>query len=152
MGSEQLDHSSQFRNGAYARFAVFFPTRAGQLGGRGNALRAGWDGSDPEKFMANEEQVDRLKQDVKAWNEWRSYSPIAPDLREAKLAGMDLRTSWLVEADLGRADLKGTVGFWSGEPIRGRSERSDPDRRGPQRGKPQQDVYVGGKSEPSEPA
>jgi uncharacterized protein YjbI with pentapeptide repeats len=108
MGPEQPDHSSQFRNGAYAQFAVFFPTRAGQLGSRGNALRAGWDGSDPEKFMANEEHVDRLKQDVKAWNEWRSYSPIAPDLREAKLAGMDLRTSWLVEADLGRADLKGT--------------------------------------------
>ena len=57
MGSEQLDHSSQFRNGAYAQFAVFFPTRAGQLGSRGNALRAGWDGSDPEKFMDNEEHV-----------------------------------------------------------------------------------------------
>jgi hypothetical protein len=44
--------------------------------------------------MANEEHLARLKQGVEAWNQWRDKHPeIYPDLREADLAGADLRRS-----------------------------------------------------------
>jgi uncharacterized protein YjbI with pentapeptide repeats len=46
--------------------------------------------------MANQEQLDILKQSVKKWNQWRDENlDIEPDLSEADLSG----------ANLSRADL-----------------------------------------------
>jgi uncharacterized protein YjbI with pentapeptide repeats len=71
--------------------------------------------------MANEEHVERLKQGVDVWNQWRKDNPdICPDLRRAdlfattlaganlsraNLAGADLYEADLSEADLSEADL-----------------------------------------------
>jgi hypothetical protein len=56
--------------------------------------------------MANEEHLARLKQGVKAWNQWREqYPAIEPDLIEADLAGMDLSEANLAKAHLFKAAL-----------------------------------------------
>jgi hypothetical protein len=58
--------------------------------------------------MANEEHLARLKQGVKAWNEWRAANPnIKPDLRGADLDGADLDGADLSGARLDGADLRG---------------------------------------------
>jgi hypothetical protein len=52
--------------------------------------------------MANEEHLARLKQGVKAWNQWRDEHPkIRPDLGGAHLGG-----TTLAQADLGGAHLR----------------------------------------------
>ncbi len=44
--------------------------------------------------MANQEQLDMLKQDVKVWNEWRARnSNIVVDLRDADLGDANLDTA-----------------------------------------------------------
>src|SRR5438270_12708664 len=59
-------------------------------------------------WMANQEQLDILKQGVEAWNEWRQkHEDIIPDLRGAQLSGSDLRNADLNEAHLNSADLSG---------------------------------------------
>jgi len=63
--------------------------------------------------VADQEHLDKLKEGVKAWNEWRIENlDIKPDLSEANLRGANLR--WvilsdtdLIKADLSRADLGG---------------------------------------------
>jgi hypothetical protein len=41
--------------------------------------------------MANEEQLELLKQGVQVWNQWkRDHPEIGPDLRGADLGGADL--------------------------------------------------------------
>jgi len=53
--------------------------------------------------MANQEQLDILKQGVQAWNEWREKnSSVQIDLREA-----DLRQAHLIRVNLSRVDLFG---------------------------------------------
>ena len=53
--------------------------------------------------MADQEQLDILKQGVKVWNEWRKEHPdILPDLR-----GANLRAATLDRANLSYANLKG---------------------------------------------
>jgi TIR domain/Pentapeptide repeats (8 copies) len=61
--------------------------------------------------MANQEQLDILKQGVYTWNQWRKEHPnIDPDLSsatltEAKLSGADLRSADLSYTDLSYTDL-----------------------------------------------
>ena len=66
--------------------------------------------------MANQEQVEILKQGVQVWNKWRARNPgvqvdlfgaelSGADLREANLSGADLRGADLWKADLLKADL-----------------------------------------------
>ncbi len=66
--------------------------------------------------MANEEQLNRLKKGVEAWNKWRGTHPNAKidltgadlswaDLRHANLSKADLYKANLFDADLGFADL-----------------------------------------------
>lgn len=73
--------------------------------------------------MANPEHVAKLKEGVKAWNQWRKENPqvipdlskeklreatlVAPYLRGAYLRGADLTDADLREADLGEANLEG---------------------------------------------
>jgi hypothetical protein len=58
--------------------------------------------------MANEEHLAKLKDGVKAWNEWRdAQGKMHPDLRGANLEGADLKNARLSEADLGEANLSG---------------------------------------------
>ncbi len=68
--------------------------------------------------MANPEHVERLKQGVEAWNQWRRiYPKILPDLSgcilkdanlsEANLRSVNLSNAILRSADLSRADLQG---------------------------------------------
>jgi uncharacterized protein YjbI with pentapeptide repeats len=58
--------------------------------------------------MANQEQLEILKQGVQAWNQWRQGYPdiIRPDLRNADLTGADLSYAHLNGADLWEADLR----------------------------------------------
>ncbi|MGO9520280.1 MAG: pentapeptide repeat-containing protein [Candidatus Korobacteraceae bacterium] len=72
--------------------------------------------------MANPEHLAKLKEGVKAWNQWREQNPeirpdlVAADLHSAQLGGANLREAdlfrvflslaQLVEADLGKADLR----------------------------------------------
>jgi uncharacterized protein YjbI with pentapeptide repeats len=59
-------------------------------------------------FMANDEHVAILKKGVDAWNEWRNENPgIKPDLSNADLSGVNLRTANLSRADLCEANLGG---------------------------------------------
>ena len=61
--------------------------------------------------MANPEHLATLKQGVKQWNEWRQEHPgerpnlIRADLRQASLAGVNLRWAGLREAVLRRVNL-----------------------------------------------
>ncbi len=58
--------------------------------------------------MANDEQIDLLKQGTQAWNAWRAaHGAAAVDLSDGALRGLDLRHADLVGADLRRADLRG---------------------------------------------
>ncbi len=56
--------------------------------------------------MANQEQLDILKQGVAVWNKWREENPsIGVDLREANLTGVNLTEADLKWVKLQRADL-----------------------------------------------
>jgi hypothetical protein len=56
--------------------------------------------------MANQEQLDMLKQGVEIWNEWREKNPdVQIDLSEANLTQANLSRANLGEADLHGADL-----------------------------------------------
>jgi uncharacterized protein YjbI with pentapeptide repeats len=58
--------------------------------------------------MANEEQVKRLKQGVREWNEWRNANPDASaNLRGAHLSGANLSDAKLDGAKLDSAHLNG---------------------------------------------
>ena len=58
--------------------------------------------------MANQEQLDLLKQGVPVWNQWRKEHPeIAPDLSGIDLYGMNLSGANLSKANLNVADLSG---------------------------------------------
>lgn len=73
--------------------------------------------------MANEEQLEILKQGVDVWNQWREENPdeaidlteadisetylLKANLHSARLTRTNLRESDLREADLNRADLRG---------------------------------------------
>ena len=71
-----------------------------------------------EKWMADQEQLDILKQGVEIWNQWRREHPsMVPDLSfadltevdldDADLSGADFSDANLREAQLGRANLRG---------------------------------------------
>lgn len=58
-------------------------------------------------FMANAEHVAKLQRGDKAWADWRAANPeVAPDLREAQLAGVDLGNSDLIGANLSKSNLR----------------------------------------------
>ena len=58
--------------------------------------------------MANEQQLELLRQGVQSWNDWRlSNKQAEVDLRRAPLVGMDLREANLTGADLSNAHLGG---------------------------------------------
>lgn len=58
--------------------------------------------------MANQEQLDILKQDVIAWNNWRrKHKSVKINLYQADLRRTDLERADLMEADLREADLRG---------------------------------------------
>ena len=51
--------------------------------------------------MANQLQLELLKQGVDVWNQWRQHhSAIKPDLREVDLTGVDLSEANLTDAIL----------------------------------------------------
>ena len=57
--------------------------------------------------MANQEQLDLLKQGTEVWNTWRKQHPsLRPDLSEASLWGVNLTRADLSGADLSRASLR----------------------------------------------
>lgn len=74
--------------------------------------------------MANQEQVDRLKQEAQGWNQWRKNNLeveidlsevnlsgaylVGVDLTDANLSGADLKGANLIETDFRGADLKET--------------------------------------------
>jgi uncharacterized protein YjbI with pentapeptide repeats len=56
--------------------------------------------------MANQVQLDILKQGAKLWNQWRQeHADIRPDLSEANLFGISLRGANLIDVSLSRANL-----------------------------------------------
>ncbi len=58
--------------------------------------------------MANNEQMDLVKQGTQAWNAWRAEQTAAPvDLSGGALRGLDLEGADLSGADLKDADLRG---------------------------------------------
>jgi hypothetical protein len=58
--------------------------------------------------MANPEHLQKLKQGIEAWNQWRSEDrDITPDLGEADLRGADLGRATLHGATLHGANLRG---------------------------------------------
>ena len=58
--------------------------------------------------MVNEEHLVKLTEGVNVWNEWRKNSPdIRPDLRGAKLKGVNLQGAQLQEANLRWGQLQG---------------------------------------------
>ncbi len=58
--------------------------------------------------MADEEHLDLIRSDVGAWNDWREgYPHILPNLRKAKLAGLDLSGANFNDTNLRRSDLRG---------------------------------------------
>ncbi|MCH7936575.1 MAG: pentapeptide repeat-containing protein [Proteobacteria bacterium] len=58
--------------------------------------------------MANNQQMDLLKQGTRAWNAWRAEQAEASvDLSGAALRGLDLEGADLSGADLRDADLRG---------------------------------------------
>jgi len=58
--------------------------------------------------MADQEQLDILKQGVQTWNEWRlkHHDLFFPDLSGANLDGADLSGANLINAYLGDANLR----------------------------------------------
>src|SRR6266550_7219776 len=73
-----------------------------------------------EKWMADQEQLDILKQGVEIWNQWRREHPsMVPDLSfadptevdldDADLSGVDFSDANLREAQLGGANLSEAV-------------------------------------------
>ena len=63
--------------------------------------------------MANNEDVERLRQGLEAWNDWRARDPERPvdlsgmNLSGAKLSGAGLWRANLHKADLSEADSHG---------------------------------------------
>ena len=58
--------------------------------------------------MANNQQMDLLKQGPQAWNAWRAeQTEVSVDLSGAALRGLDLEGADLSGADLKDADLRG---------------------------------------------
>ena len=58
--------------------------------------------------MANNQQMDLLKQGPQAWNAWRAeQTEVSVDLSGAALRGLDLKGADLSGADLKDADLRG---------------------------------------------
>ena len=58
--------------------------------------------------MANNQQMDLLKQGIQAWNAWRAeQTEVSVDLTGGALRGMDLEGADLSGADLKDADLRG---------------------------------------------
>ena len=58
--------------------------------------------------MANNQQMDLLKQGIQAWNAWRAeQSQVSVDLTGGALRGMDLEGADLSGANLKDADLRG---------------------------------------------
>lgn len=58
--------------------------------------------------MANNQQMDLLKQGTQAWNAWRAeQTEVSVDLSGAALRGLDLEGADLSGADLKDADLRG---------------------------------------------
>ena len=58
--------------------------------------------------MANNEQMELLKQGAQAWNAWRAeHTDASVDLSDGALRGLDLGHADLAGADLRRADLRG---------------------------------------------
>ena len=58
--------------------------------------------------MANNEQMDLLKQGTQPWNAWRAEQPESTvDLSGGALRGLDLEGADLSDADLKDADLRG---------------------------------------------
>ncbi len=56
--------------------------------------------------MANPEHLQILREGVAVWNQWRQKNPqIRPNLRKAKLHGMDLRNANFNDSTLRRADI-----------------------------------------------
>jgi hypothetical protein len=61
-----------------------------------------------EDTMANQEQLDLLKQGGAVWNTWRKQHPsLRPDLSGADLSGANLSQTRLRDAYLMRANLRG---------------------------------------------
>ena len=64
--------------------------------------------------MANEEQLNILKQGVEAWIQWRDENPDEIiDLRGARLLYADLTGADLIEADMEEADMEGARLGWT---------------------------------------
>jgi hypothetical protein len=67
------------------------------------------------KGMANEEHLEKLREGVEAWNQWREKNPdLQPDLRgvdlrEAQLKGANLSGAQLQGADLTEVQLQGAA-------------------------------------------
>ena len=58
--------------------------------------------------MANNDQLDLLKQGSQTWNAWRAAQPQTKiDLSGGALRGLDLAGADLADADLKRADFRG---------------------------------------------
>jgi uncharacterized protein YjbI with pentapeptide repeats len=56
--------------------------------------------------MANQKQLDLLRQGMRSWNTWRQEHPeMQPDLRQAFLKGYSLHRANLRGADLKKANL-----------------------------------------------
>jgi hypothetical protein len=88
--------------------------------------------------MSNDEQIAELRKEhiawlrkVPAWNAWRQYSSIRPNLSEA---------------DLLKANLRGA----NLNPPWGQPQRGGPQRGGPQRGGPQQSVPIAAQKGPGQ--
>ena len=60
--------------------------------------------------MADDAQVEILRQGAAHWNAWRQANPeVAPRLGSGALRGLDLAGADLSQADLGGADLRGAI-------------------------------------------
>src|SRR5438105_306005 len=60
------------------------------------------------KSMADQQQLDLLRQGVTDWHAWRTQHPdIQPNLSGAQLSGAQLSRAHLSYADLSRAQLSG---------------------------------------------